>query len=95
MVRIIFLALWRALLRFLVFSLLLLAQTAAFQADSGALHVNLNVLHLIKLSVVARRLCALLRKLRSCKLAVHPRLARFLRHGKQKTRKRQQECIAQ
>jgi len=68
MVRIIFLPLRRTFLLFLVLSLLLLIQAAAFQAESAAFHVDLNVLHLISLMIEAGSCRALLCRLRFTKL---------------------------
>ena len=78
MVRVIFLPLRLIFLRFLVFPLLLLIQTAAFQAEFAAFHVDLNVLHLISLMIEAGSCRALLCKLRSTTLARIAQCAGFL-----------------
>jgi len=83
-VRVIFLPLRLIFLLFLVFPLLLFIQTPAFQAEFAALDVNQNILHLIKLRIVARGLCALLCKLRSPKLAKSPLCRRVLQEHKAK-----------
>ena len=95
MVRMVFFALWLALLLFLHFPSLLFIYSAKFEADCALLPSNFDVLHSIQEWMAAGSYSALLSKLRSSALAIDPCLARLQRHRKQKTRKRQQECIAQ